>query len=146
MRRRFVLAIALLSTCLTAGTCEFRAASNTPARPPPGENPSPTPTREGLVVVVNVGDPGGSSTTAAAAQVAMTTSVLSSGGFEPEAAPDAPSFDPRFGDVASVAQVAEEDSPSNPVPEPSALFLFGAAMMLVASRIFRDEDTGEPSF
>lgn len=145
MRRRFVLAIALLSTCLTAGTCEFRAASNTPIqRPPSGENPSPTPTQEGLVVVVSVGDPGdSSSTTAAATQIAMAASVLSSDGFDPEPATPATTFDPRFEDGSIPGEFVEQDGPSNPVPEPTALTLFGAAMALVGWRMSRCQSPHE---
>lgn len=92
------------------------------------------------MVHVSVGDSGGSSTTASTtsiSQAAFATSVLSSRAFDPPAPPESMKFEPGFDETFATVAVADDDSFSNAVPEPSAVWLFGTGLLLIGARIQR---------
>ena len=143
MRRRFVIAIAFLSVNLVAGSCEFRATSNNPVHPPPPVEPAPTPPTQqgGLLVNISVGDSGaaaqGSFGQTSAVEAALATSVLSIPEPSPAAAPtsaiDSPILRPQSTAwLPAVAVSIDAPSIGNPVPEPTAAWLYGLGLLCIA--------------
>jgi hypothetical protein len=143
MRRRFVIAIAFLSVNLVAGSCEFRASSNNSAHPPPPVKPAPTPPTQpgGLLVNISVGDSGaaaqGSFGQASIVEAALATSVLSIPEPTPAAtqtsAIESPIVRPQSMEWLPAVAVSEDAaSIGNPVPEPTAAWLYGLGLLCIA--------------
>ncbi len=136
MRRRLVIALALLSVALTGGTCEFRASSNHPVQRDPPESESSEPD-SGLLVVVQASKShpptADSPLRASIVGAALATSVLSMPSLVSTHPVDAATPSPRPPAVLAVSAVgAEAPAIANAVPEPGAVWLYAAGSIFLA--------------
>jgi hypothetical protein len=139
MRRRMVIALAVLTISLTGGSCEFRAASNNPIPGDPPPEGGAIDQKTGLLVDVRVGGSDSGAGTAAIQSpmiaTALATSVLSAPSRTPAPSVDSAMPVSRSEQILGVSTVQAASAPiANPIPEPSGIWLFGLGSICLAWR------------